>query len=63
VAHAVASGSFSGGTEWKPAVDWMWLLKAGSNGHYNPRLVSTADWAGFQKTWSDLAAGRIEVPA
>jgi basic membrane protein A len=63
VSHAVANGSFSGGTEWKPAVDWMWLLKAGSNGHYNPRLVSAADWAGFQKTWSDLAANRIEVPA
>jgi basic membrane protein A len=63
VAHAVANGSFSGGTEWKPAVDWMWLLKAGANGQYNPRLVSAADWAGFQKTWSDLAAGRIEVPA
>jgi basic membrane protein A len=63
VSHAVADRSFSGGTEWKPAVDWMWLLKAGSNGHYNPRLVSAADWAAFQKTWSDLAAGRIEVPA
>jgi hypothetical protein len=49
--------------EWKPAVDWMWLLKAGANGHYNPRLISAADWAAFQKTWSDLAAGRIEVPA
>jgi basic membrane protein A len=63
VSHAVANGSFSGGTEWKPAVDWMWLLKAGANGHYNPHLVSAAEWAGFQKTWGDLAANRIEVPA
>jgi basic membrane protein A and related proteins len=63
VARAVANRSFSGGTEWKPAVDWMWLLKAGSNGYYNPRLVSAADWAQFQKTWGDLAANRIEIPA
>ena len=27
VAHAVANHTFAGGTEWKPAVDWMWLLK------------------------------------
>ena len=24
--------TFAGGTEWKPTVDWMWLLKAGANG-------------------------------
>jgi hypothetical protein len=38
-------------------------LKAGANGHYNPHLVSPADWAAFQKTWSDLAADRIDLPA
>src|ERR1700686_1163253 len=45
VSHAVANRSFSGGTEWKPAVDWMWLLKGGGNGHYNPHRASAADWA------------------
>jgi hypothetical protein len=47
----------------KIAAAWMLLLKAGANGQYNPHLVSAADWAEFQKTWSDLAASRIEVPA
>src|SRR5471032_2846512 len=27
VAHATANHTFVGGAEWKPAVDWMWLLK------------------------------------
>ena len=40
VAHAVANRSFAGGTEWKPTVDWMWLLKAGAKGDHNPQLVS-----------------------
>jgi basic membrane protein A len=58
VAHAVANRSFAGGTEWKPTVDWMWLLKAGNHGDHNPQLVSPAAWTAFQKTWSDLAAGK-----
>ena len=62
VAHAVADGSFAGGREWKPAVDWMWLLRAGGNGEYNPQLVSAGQWAAFHKTWSDLSAGRIAIP-
>jgi len=61
VAETVAIGSFAGGTEWKPTVDWMWLLKAGSMGEYNPRLVSAAAWAGFRKVWKDLAAGKIDL--
>jgi basic membrane protein A len=28
-AHATANHTFVGGTERKPAVDWMWLLRAG----------------------------------
>jgi basic membrane protein A and related proteins len=63
VSHAVADGTFAGGTEWRPSVDWIWLLKAGSHGEYNPRLVSQDAWAQFRKVWSDLAAGRIEIPA
>jgi basic membrane protein A and related proteins len=62
VAHAVAAGSFTGGKEWKPAVDWMWLLRAGANGEYNPHLVTPEQWAAFRKTWSDLSAGRIALP-
>jgi basic membrane protein A and related proteins len=61
VAHAVANRSFVGGREWRPTVDWMWLLKAGPNGDYNPHLVSPAAWAKFQQVWSDLAAGKIDL--
>src|SRR5882757_2220283 len=63
VAHAVASGSFSGGTEWKPPVNQMWLQKCGNNGDYNPRLVSADEWNIFQKVWSDIASHRIDVEA
>ena len=43
VAHEVANHSFAGGKEWKPTVDWMWLLKAGAKGDHNPQLgFSTA---------------------
>jgi basic membrane protein A and related proteins len=62
VAHAVANQSFVGGMEWKPAVDWMWLLKAGLNGEYNPRLVSPAQWAAFRKVWSAVSAHQIAIP-
>ena len=61
-AHAVAGGSFTGGNEWKPAVDWMWLLKAGAHGDYNPKLVSAAAWNAFQKVWADVSAGKIDLP-
>jgi basic membrane protein A len=59
----VADHSFAGGTEWKPTVDRMWLLKAGAHGDHNPQLVSAQAWATFQKVWSDLAARRIDVSA
>jgi basic membrane protein A len=67
VAHAVANHSFAGGTEWKPTVDWMWLLKAGAHGDHNPQLVSPAAWAAFQKMERSFAAtlglkSRIERP-
>ena len=61
VADAVASRTFAGGTEWHPTVDKMWLLKAGANGDHNPRLISAAAWASFQKIWDDLAQRRINV--
>ncbi len=62
VAHSVANQSFVGGMEWKPAVDWMWLLRAGSNGDYNPRLVSPTQWAAFHKVWSAVSAHQIAIP-
>ena len=49
VAHAVANRSFAGGTEWKPTVDWMWLLKAGARGNHNPQLVSPRNGLRFKK--------------
>ena len=63
VSHAVANHTFAGGTEWKPVVDWMWLLKAGVHGDHNPQLASPQAWTAFRKVWSDLAANRIDIPA
>lgn len=60
-AESVASGSFAGGTEWEPSVTEMWLLKAGANGDHNPRIISTAAWAAFQKIWSELGTHRISA--
>jgi basic membrane protein A len=61
VAHATANHSFVGGTEWKPAVDWMWLLKADAMGDHNPQLVTAPQWAAFQKVWGDLSANRVDL--
>jgi len=63
VAQEVASRSFAGGTEWRPAVNQMWLLKCGANGDHNPRLASAEQWAAFQTIWTDIAARRIDVEA
>jgi hypothetical protein len=41
----------------------MWLQKCGKNGDYNPRLVSADEWSAFQKVWSGLASGKINVEA
>jgi basic membrane protein A len=61
VAQAVANRTFAGGREWKPTVEWMWLLKAGTHGDHNPQLVSSAAWAVFKKIWSDVSAGKIDL--
>jgi basic membrane protein A len=61
MATAVQQHSFSGGTEWRPTVDEMWLLTAGSHGNYNPALVSTASWTTFQAVWRDLSTRKINV--
>lgn len=63
VAHAVAAGTFGGGTEWSPPVNQTWLLKSGGNGDHNTRLVSAAQWSEFQQIWSDIASRRIDVEA
>jgi basic membrane protein A len=63
VAKEVANHAFAGGTEWRPPVDQMWLLKSGANGDHNPRLISAEQWIAFQKIWSDLAAHKIDVDA
>src|SRR5580692_9063501 len=63
VSQLVATGSFVGGTEWRPPVNQMWLQKCGKNGDHNPRLVSADDWRTFQKVWSGLASGKINVEA
>jgi basic membrane protein A len=60
-AHSVAQNAFAGGTEWRPSVDKMWLLRAGSHGAYNPNLISASSWRTFQAIWGNLAARRIDV--
>ncbi len=62
-ANAVANHTFIGGTEWRPSVARMWLLRAGSHGEYNPSLVSPQAWSTFQQIWSGLAQGKIDVSA
>jgi basic membrane protein A len=62
-ANAVANHTFTGGTEWRPSVDRMWLLRAGPHGEYNPSLVSAQAWSTFQQIWSGLAQGKIDVAA
>lgn len=61
IAEAVANGTFAGGTEWRPPVNQMWLLKNGSNGDHNSRLISPAQWEAFQAVWRDVAARKIDV--
>jgi len=63
VAQQVAAGTFTGGAEWRPPVNLMWLQKCGKNGEYNPRLVSAEEWSTFQKVWSDIASRKIDVEA
>ena len=60
-ATSVADGKFAGGTEWKPTVTEMWLLKAGDMGDHNPKLISAENWSAFQKVWADLGARKIPV--
>ncbi len=62
VARAVKSGTFGGGTEWRPSVDQSWLLKAGPHGDHNPALVSAAAWQAFQKVWTALSNRSITLP-
>jgi basic membrane protein A len=61
IAGFVANGTFAGGTEWRPAVNQMWLLKNAANGDHNPRLISPAQWEAFQAVWRDVAARKIDV--
>lgn len=63
IALEVASHTFTGGSEWDPSVDQMWVLKSGAHGDHNPRLVTVAQWKQFQTIWGDLAARRINVDA
>jgi basic membrane protein A len=61
VAQQVAAGEFTGGAEWRPPVNMMWLQKCGKNGEYNPRLISADEWSTFQKVWTDIASRKIDV--
>ena len=61
IAQQVAAGTFTGGKEWRPPVNQMWLQKCGKNGDYNPRLVSADEWTTFQKVWGDIASHKIDV--
>jgi basic membrane protein A len=61
IAASVRDRTFVGGSEWRPAVNQSWLLKAGRNGDHNPELVSAAQWQAFQKIWSALSRRSITV--
>ncbi len=63
IAQNVASRTFFGGTEWRPPVNQMWLLKNGANGDHNPHLVSAEQWSTFEKVWNDIASHKIDVEA
>ena len=63
IGQQVASGTFSGGGEWRPMVNQMWLTKCGTHGDYNPRLITTGQWDTFQTTWRDIASRKIDVDA
>jgi basic membrane protein A len=60
-ATSVADGKFAGGTEWKPTVTEMWLLKAGDTGDHNPKLISAENWDAFEKIWADLGARKLSA--
>jgi basic membrane protein A and related proteins len=60
-ATSVADGKFAGGTEWKPTVAEMWLLKAGDNGDRNPKLISPENWSAFEKIWGDLGEHKLSA--
>ena len=62
-ATAVADGTFKGGTEWKPSLKTMWLLKAGSDGDHNPKVVSAETWAKFLTVWEGISNRTIDVAA
>lgn len=63
IAQEVAAGTFAGGTDWRPPVNQMWLLKCGKNGEYNPRLATEDEWSAFRKVWSDVASRKIDIEA
>lgn len=63
VAGTVADGSFKGGTEWRPTVDQIWVLKAGPGRDHNPAVIPDATWAQFMPIWNDVAARKIDVGA
>jgi basic membrane protein A and related proteins len=63
ISREVATGTFAGGSEWRPPVNEMWLQKCGKNGDYNARLVTAEQWSAFQKVWGDIASHKIDVEA
>jgi basic membrane protein A len=63
ISQEVATGTFAGGSEWRPPVNEMWLQKCGKNGDYNARLVTAEQWSAFQKVWGDIASHKIDVEA
>jgi basic membrane protein A len=60
VAKMASDGSFKGGGAWAPSIEFLWLTVAGS-APYNPKVIDEKTWAAFQKIWTDLAAGKIDV--
>ena len=55
VAQEVPAGTFAGGTEWQPPVNQMWLLKSGTNGDHNPRLVTADQWSMLSRKYGAIS--------
>lgn len=62
VAKSVADGAFKGGQEWEltPVQGWTTVC-AGEP--YNPKLITSGQWAAFQDIWSKLESGAIDAKA
>jgi basic membrane protein A len=61
IAEQQRSGTFAGGTEWKPKVNEIWEPLYDGAAGYNTKLLTSAKWSKFQQVWNGLKSGQIDV--